>query len=67
MASAIDHNHERDSLSLDGKIDGHGAQKEFASPLADFPDPDAGLSEEERAAIVCSCTLSILNDILTTR
>lgn len=28
--------------------------------LAEFEDPDAGLSEEEKAAIVCSCSMSPL-------
>lgn len=52
MASAVDHEKHRDSSSLEGKIDGHGVHQETLNPLADFPDPDAGLSEEERAAIV---------------
>lgn len=53
MASAIDHEKHRDSSSLDGKVDGHGIHSEVINPLSDLPDPDAGLSEEERAAAVC--------------
>jgi hypothetical protein len=53
MASAIDHEKHRDSSSLEGKIDGHGVHREVVNPLSDLPDPDAGLSEEERAAAVC--------------
>lgn len=52
MASAIDHEKHRDSSSLDGKVDGHGIHSEVINPLSDLPDPDAGLSEEERAAAV---------------
>lgn len=50
MASAIDHEKHRDSSSLEGKIEGHGIHQEIVNPLVDLPDPDAGLSEEERAA-----------------
>lgn len=53
MASAIDHEKHRDSSSLDGKIDGHGIHQEVVGPVNDLPDPDAGLSEEERVAAVC--------------
>lgn len=53
MASAIDHEKHRDSSSLDGKIDGYGAHQEVANPINDLSDPDAGLSEEERTALVC--------------
>ncbi|KAF1929824.1 uncharacterized protein M421DRAFT_130367 [Didymella exigua CBS 183.55] len=50
MASAIDYEKHRDSSSLDGKIDGHGVHDEVVNPLSDLPDPDAGLSDQERAA-----------------
>ena len=53
MASAVDYGKHGDSLSLDGKVDEHGIQQEVVNPLVDIPDPDAGLSEEERAAAVC--------------
>jgi hypothetical protein len=52
MASAVDYGKHGDSLSLDGKVDEHGIQREVVNPLVDIPDPDAGLSEEERAAAV---------------
>ena len=52
MASAVDYGKHGDSLSLDGKVDEHGIQQEVVNPLVDIPDPDAGLSEEERAAAV---------------
>ncbi len=58
MASAIDSEKHHDSSSLDGKVDGRDVHKEVANPLGDFTDPDAGLSEEERAAIVRSHRLS---------
>jgi hypothetical protein len=55
MASAIDRekHSDRDSASLENKIDHHAVQQETISPLNDLADPDAGLSEEERAAEVC--------------
>jgi hypothetical protein len=54
MASAVDRekHSDRDSASLERKIDHHGIHQEVVNPLNDIPDPDAGLSEEERAAEV---------------
>lgn len=53
MVSAIDQERHRDSVELKDKVDGHGIHQEVLDPLNDLPDPDAGLSEEERAAAVC--------------
>ena len=63
MASAVDHEKHRDSSSLDGKIDGHGMHQESVDPLASYPDPDVGLSDEERAAAVCVWTLTQLTQL----
>lgn len=61
MASAIDHEKHRDSSSLEGKIDGHGIHQEVVNPLVDIPDPDAGLSDEERAAAVSDPTQPVIS------
>lgn len=65
MASAIDHEKHRDSSSLEGKIEGHGIHQEIVNPLVDLPDPDAGLSEEERAAHVCPSTHRPIHQLIT--
>lgn len=54
MATAIDHekHDNRDSSSLERKIEHDGTHQEVINPLNDLADPDAGLSEEERAAAV---------------
>lgn len=51
MASALEREKERE-ISDEEKIAENGVEREHLQTLDDIPDPDAGLSAEERAAHV---------------
>ncbi|KAF2242777.1 MFS general substrate transporter [Trematosphaeria pertusa] len=50
MVSALEKERYGDNSSNDEKIADEGQEREYAPVLEGVPDPDAGLSEEERAA-----------------
>lgn len=53
MASASENMHHKNT-SNDEKIADEALQQEHVKTMDSLPDPDAGLSEEERAAQVCN-------------
>lgn len=51
MASALERGSD-DKISDNEKLSTEGVRQEYGNTIATLPDPDAGLSEEERAAHV---------------